>query len=221
MVAGALLGGQAQYLAWALAIGLDLWAAATAGRLEGWNLHPEHFAERHGLIMIIVLGESLIVAAAGVTTTDWTGQLLVVAVLAVLVTCGLWWNYFTSARSRLEHALKSVSGPDQSTLARDAFSLLHFPLLAGIIAYAAAVEEFLAHPGETPAPLWRVVLASGLLLYESALALAAKRAGVRTARSRMALAIATGVAVAVVPAPPALLLGIALGGLLLIAAAER
>ncbi|MGH9463668.1 MAG: low temperature requirement protein A, partial [Vicinamibacteria bacterium] len=60
------------------AILLDVIAAAVGGRLEGWNLHPEHFVERHGLFVIIALGETLIVAAGGVTGASWTGELVAI-----------------------------------------------------------------------------------------------------------------------------------------------
>jgi low temperature requirement protein LtrA len=84
-VVGGVLGGPAQLWLWGLTIFLDFVAAATAGESDGWNLRASHFAERHGLIVIIALGESLIVAAAGVVGTDFSGEVLLVAVLAVLV----------------------------------------------------------------------------------------------------------------------------------------
>jgi low temperature requirement protein LtrA len=64
VLAGAAAGGPRLYWMWGLAIVLDLFAAGVGGQLEGWNFHPEHFVERHGLIVIIALGETLIVAAA-------------------------------------------------------------------------------------------------------------------------------------------------------------
>lgn len=60
---------------------------------DGWNLRPEHFAERHGLFVIIALGETLIVAAVQVTDGTWTTEALAVAALAVALTCGFWWTY--------------------------------------------------------------------------------------------------------------------------------
>lgn len=134
VLAGGLVGGSALPWLWGLAILLDVVAAITGGQAEGWNLHPEHFAERHGLFVIIALGETLIVAASGVTGAVWTGELMAVAGLAVAITCGLWWSYFTRAQPALEHAMASRRGAEQSKLARDAFSLLHFLILCGVIA---------------------------------------------------------------------------------------
>ena len=78
---GGFLGGAAQLWLWGAAILLDIIAGAIGGRLEGWDLHPVHFAERHGLFVIIALGETLIVAAARVSGTSWTGGLMAVAVV--------------------------------------------------------------------------------------------------------------------------------------------
>ena len=106
VLAGGFFTGPAQYALWTGAIGLDLVAALVGGRSAAWNLHPEHFAERHGLFVIIALGESLIVAGAGVAGEDWDLPTLLVAIPAVAVTCALWWTYFARAKPRLDHALE-------------------------------------------------------------------------------------------------------------------
>jgi len=167
VLVGAFLGGSTQYWLWGMAILLDIIAAAVGGQQEGWNLHPEHFAERHGLFVIIALGESLIVAAGGVADAEaaWTGELLAVAILAVATTCALWWTYFTRCKPALDHALESCHGAVQSTMARDVFSLAHFPMLCGVIAYAYAVEEAIAHPGEPLPFAARLAMAAGLALF--------------------------------------------------------
>jgi low temperature requirement protein LtrA len=222
VLAGGFIGGSLQYVFWGLAILLDVIAAAVGGQLEGWNLHAAHFVERHALFVIIALGETLIVAATGLTGESWTGQLLVVAVLAVAITCALWWTYFPRAKPHLEHALESCRGAVQSTMARDAFSLLHFPMLCGIIAYAAAIEEALAHPAE-PLPLAaRVALAAGIALFVGGMALVVWRATRRLMRPRAAIISATAiVVVALAGIPPAFTLGTAFVGVAAIAAWEQ
>ena len=165
VLAGGLSGGSSVYWFWSAAIALDLVAAGIGGQLEGWNLHPDHFAERHGLIVIIALGETLIVAAAGLTGTDVTSLAVVTGILAVTVTCGLWWSYFRHARPVLERALSALDGGRRSRLARDAFSVLHFPMLCGIIAMAAAVEEALAHPDAALPVGGRGLLGIGAMLF--------------------------------------------------------
>jgi low temperature requirement protein LtrA len=116
VLAGGFLGGVWQLVLWAGAIVLDVVAVLIAGSFEGWNVHPEHFSERHALFVIIALGETLIAAAGRVTGTPWTGPLLVVAILAVAVTCALWWTYFPRAKPALDHALEASQGLKNANL---------------------------------------------------------------------------------------------------------
>jgi low temperature requirement protein LtrA len=213
VLAGALAGGSAQHAMWALAIALDLLAAGVGGQLEGWNLHHDHFAERHGLIVIVALGETLIVAAAALTgLTDtalaplaaWTG------ILAVAVTSALWWSYFRHAKPAFEHALASVGGRTRSRLARDAFSILHFPMLCGVIAMAAATEAALAHPDQSLPVSIRAALGVGLLLFVGGTAAAVWRATGRLPFWRSVISPVAGAAIVVLGAAPWMALAIAL-----------
>jgi low temperature requirement protein LtrA len=221
VVMGAVAGPDAQVMFWVLVIILDFVAAGAAGS-GAWGLHAEHFAERHGLIVIIALGESLIVAASGLVGAERTPMLLVVGFLAVAITCGLWWTYFPVAKPTLERALEQEPHEGRGRLARDAFSFGHFPVLCGIIAYAVAVEGAVAHPGDPLAAPERVALGTALLLYVGGLALALWRAdrGVRVSRVVVALITAALVyGLAGVSAPVSL--GIALVGVVIVAALEE
>ena len=190
VIVGALAGGGAQYVWWALAIALDLTAAGVGGQLEGWNLHPDHFAERHGLIVIIALGETLIVAAAGLTGAIGNPSAVATAVSAVAVTCGLWWSYFRRARQELEHALRAREGHARSCLARDVFSVIHFPMLCGVIALAAGMHYALAHPdGVLPLSV-RLALGAGTALFVCGTGLALWRATGRVLVPRCVLGLA-------------------------------
>ena len=218
---GAILGDAAQYWWWGLAILLDLVAAGIGGQREGWNLHPDHFVERHGLIVIIALGEALIVAAAGLTEAPATPAAIATAILAVAVTCGLWWVYFGHVRSAFEHALAHCEGNVRSQMARDTFSVLHFPLLCGVIAMAAATEAALAHPDEPLALDVRAALGAGAVLYLCGTAAAIWRASGRVLLWRWVLAPAFGAIVITVGGPPWLSMGVVLAMLVAVAAAER
>ncbi|MCB0196325.1 MAG: low temperature requirement protein A, partial [Anaerolineae bacterium] len=219
---GGFVGGSMQYWMWGLAILLDVIAALVGGESEGWNLHPEHFGERHGLFVIIALGETLIVAASGMTGAAWTGDLVIIAILAVTITCALWWSYFPRTKHQLDHVLEESRGAEQSALARDVYSLLHFPMLCGIIAYAVAVEEIIAHPHEALPFEGRAALASGLLLFVGGMGIAFWRATKRLLLSRLVLTIATAVLIiAVAGIAPLMSLVIALIGVLIIIAIEE
>jgi low temperature requirement protein LtrA len=191
VLAGGWLGGTALYWFWAAAIALDIVAAGVGGQLEGWNLHPAHFAERHGLIVIIALGETLIVAAAGLVDTPRAAISLTTATLAVAVTGALWWSYFNLARRSLEHALESRTGGARSSLARDVFSIVHFPMLCGVIAVAVAIEAALAHPERALTADLRVALGGGAALFVCGTAAAVWRATGHALPWRWAIAPAT------------------------------
>ena len=217
---GGIAGDGAQYLWWGLAIALDLVAAAIGGQLEGWNLHPEHFAERHGLIVIIALGETLIVAAAGLVDATMTPAAIVTGILAVAVTAGLWWSYFQHARQTFEHALAAREGSARSSLARDMFSVLHFPMLCGVIAMAAATEEALAHPDRPLATGARIALGGGATLFVCGTAAALWRATGRAPMWRAVLVPAGALTIIAAGAVPAIAMGTLLAVLVAVAAIE-
>jgi low temperature requirement protein LtrA len=222
VLVGAFAGGAAQYWLWGMAILLDVIAAAVGGQQEGWNLHPEHFVERHGLFVIIALGETLIVAAGGVAGATWSGDLLTIALLAVAITCALWWTYFTRAKPQCDHALESVRGATQSKMARDVFSLWHFPMLCGVIAYAVAVEAAVSHPSEPFSLELRLALAAGLVLFVGGMAVALWRATGRVLVPRAILTAATAATVvALAGVPPVVTFAIALAGVAAVAAQEQ
>ena len=169
---GGLIGGAAQYWFWGLAIFLDVLAATIGANSEGWNLHPRHFAERHGLFVIIALGETLIVAASAVAEESWDQSLLLISALAVGITSALWWLYFYRIKDHLEHAMAQQTGAAQSSMARDMFSLFHFPLVCGLIIYAYAIEEAMMHPGEPLTFEGRLALGIGIFLYSMSIVVA-------------------------------------------------
>ena len=218
---GALAGGGAQYGWWAFAIVLDLVAAGFAARLEGWNIHPDHFVERHGLIVIIALGETLIVAASGLIAAPPSPLAVLTGALAVAVTSGLWWCYFRNVRSVFEHALARHEGNARSSLARDIFSVMHFPMLFGVIVMAAATEAALAHPDEPLAADLRIALGGGAVLFICGTAAAMWRATGRPQIWRFVLAPAAAAMVFLAGAAPAVGLAILLALLVAIAAIER
>jgi low temperature requirement protein LtrA len=216
-----MLGGTAQYWLWGLAILLDVLAALLGARSESWDIHPDHFVERHGLIIIIALGEGLIVAASGLAGVERTSALVAVAVLSVGVACGLWWSYFPYVKPALEAALHHASGARQSMMARDAFSLAHFPMLCGIIGFAAAVEEAVRHPADALTVQGRWALAVGVALFLWGTALAKWRCVGTLHVSRFGVVAATTVAVAFWPARSWGSLLLALGGVTALVAMEQ
>jgi low temperature requirement protein LtrA len=222
VLAGGYFGGVKQFLFWGLAIFLDVVAALVAGKFEGWNLHPDHFSERHGLFVIIVLGETLIVTAAGVTEASWNLQLIEVALLIVAITCGLWWSYFSRLKPLLDQALVGRRGADQTQMARDTYSLIHFPVIFGLIAFAVAVEPLVVHPEDPLSLAGRGSLAAGLVLFVGGMGVAAWRSLGHLCLTRLALTAITAIIVMALPGiPGTVTLGITFAGILIICVTEQ
>ncbi len=167
VLAGAFVSPSLRVYFWLSAIALDMLASFIAGRSDGWNLNSKHFAERHGLIVIIALGESLIVAGSAVSNGNVVAstELIIVGILAVLVTCLLWWSYFSWIHEKVDESFSKKEGAAQAMAARDAFSLMHFPLICGIIGIAIGFEKILQHPNEVLSLPVAAALGGGYLLY--------------------------------------------------------
>lgn len=150
---------------WLVAIAFDMLSGYLGGRIEGWALKPKHFAERHSLIVIIALGESLIVAATAFTSQEKTNNLLIVGALAVLVACLLWWSYFAWINEHMEEHLSKKSGVKQAQVGRDAYSFMHFLIIFGIIGIAVGFEKILTHSNDLLSIPVALTLGGGYFLY--------------------------------------------------------
>jgi low temperature requirement protein LtrA len=118
-----------------------------------------------------------------------------VAILAVALICGLWWNYFVTVKPALDEAMRRRQGADRSTLARDVYSILHFPLVFGVVLVAVALEEAVAHPHQALPVAGSLALAGGVVLFVASTVAALRRSGYRLAGGRLLLlgVVAAGV----------------------------
>lgn len=199
VVAGGLLPSPWREILWTTAVIADWLSASRAGRGR-WTLHAGHFAERHGLIVIIALGESLIAAglALGHVPRDMT--FLIGTVATVIAVCALWWIYFGLAKDELEDHLETRTADEAGREARNIYSWGHLPIIAGIIAFAVAIEQVLTHPDEALAPEALVALVLGVVLYFGGIAYGLHHSG---RRSIVPWAIATVIAITVLVASSA------------------
>jgi low temperature requirement protein LtrA len=147
LVAASFADGTLQGALWALALALDM-----AGPLlidpAGWRLEPGHFAERHGLIVIIALGESIVAIGVGAEAGVTTG-VVVAACVGMAIAAALWWLYFDVVALVAERRLSNAApGRERNTIARDSFSYLHLPMVAGIVLVALGLKKTLEHVGD-------------------------------------------------------------------------
>ena len=164
LVAASATDGALQTTLWVLALVVDVGAPAFLFS-EGWQLVPSHFAERHGLILIIALGESIVALGVGSDAVVDVG-VVVAATLGIAIAAALWWLYFDVTVWLAERRLsRATPGKEQNELARDAYSLIHFPMVAGIVLAALGLKTTLAHVGDALDTVPAVALIGGVALY--------------------------------------------------------
>lgn len=204
VVAGAALP-EWQVPLWGGALVFDYAAARFSSRPDAWRVHPEHFAERHGLFVIIALGEVIVSAAQGLGDDAWSTPHLEVAFAAVGLACALWWTYFGSLRAHLTGALSRAVGASRTHLARDVFTLLHFPATFGIIVLAWVLDELVKHPEDAVEPTATALFGAGLALFVVGSGVAGWRATGRVPVARAAVVSLTAVGLGLAREPSPLL----------------
>jgi low temperature requirement protein LtrA len=164
LVAAAFTDGWAQGALWVVALLLDMGEPFLFGS-EGWKLKPGHFAERHGLIIIIALGESIVAIGVG-ASGDVDAGVVAAATLGVAVVAALWWLYFDVVALVAERRLsRAAVGREQNEMARDSYSYLHFPMVAGIVLLALGLKKTIADVGEPLDLVPAVALLGGTAVY--------------------------------------------------------
>ena len=164
LIGAAFLEGRAQVALWVVAILLDWGLPAIFGDDE-WRLAPAHFAERHNLVIIIALGESIVALGAG-AEADLTWKVIVAAALGLWLAAALWWTYFdVVALVTGRRLVLAPEGHARNRLARESYAYLHFPMVAGIVLGAFGLHEILAHPDEPLDSVHSFALLGGTAIY--------------------------------------------------------
>jgi low temperature requirement protein LtrA len=165
IVLASFLDADARVAVWMVALALDYLGPTVVGMGRGWHVAPEHFAERYALIILIALGESLIAIGVGAGVDLGTGVVLGAA-LGVVVVSALWWLYFDVAAILARRQLmQTPAGGEVARLARDAYSYLHLPMIAGIVLFALGLKTTLSHVNDPLETVPAVALCGGVALY--------------------------------------------------------
>ncbi|MDH5292928.1 MAG: low temperature requirement protein A [Acidimicrobiia bacterium] len=189
LVVGSFYDGSTRLAFWLGSVAIVLWAMVKAADSE-WLVRPGHFAERHGLIIIIALGEVIVaIGIPVVAALEQDGSLTAATVSALLASGAfaglLWWAYFDRPSPGLEYAASRLDGRAAGRFIRDVYTWAHAPIVAGVVLAAAALEEIALHPRD-PVPLgFRGMLAAGLFLFLMGVYLAVWRAFRAQARERL------------------------------------
>jgi low temperature requirement protein LtrA len=170
-LAGATLDSDQRLLLWIPALALELAAPAAGYWLPGrgraatteYDIEGGHFAERCQLFIIIALGESIVVTGATASAAGLSSTVVLCLVVAFVETAALWWLYFGATAERARVTMSTCDDPGR--LARDAYTYLHLPIIAGIIATAVGNDLLIAHPHEAPNGVGVAMILGGPALY--------------------------------------------------------
>ena len=164
ILAAAFADGAEQTVLWIVAL-LMLYGSALVARGQGWHISPAHIAERYGLIVIIALGESVISLGVAASGLRLTAGIVTAAVLGIAVIAALWWAYFDVYSVLAQGQLEETSGAARARLARDYYSYLHMPMIAGVVLFALGLEVSIRHLDDPLDAIPAVALCGGLAAY--------------------------------------------------------
>ena len=165
ILVGTILEGGWEYVLWALTIPIFAITPALVPEEAGW-IRPSHFVERHGLVVIVALGESVVAVGIGASEIEISGEMLLVAVLGLALSAELWWTYFGDDDEDAERALRRMTPTRREFYATNAaYYWAHLLLLLGIVADAAALEEAIAHAFDPLEFALALALAGGTALF--------------------------------------------------------
>jgi low temperature requirement protein LtrA len=215
LITGALLGGWEQTAFFAAALVLDWGGTYASSRGGGWRVHSAtHWTERHGLFVILAIGESVVAIGVGAAEQPISTPLLLASGLGVAAAICLWWLYFDIVSVEAEERFRESTGAARAQLAIDAYTYGHFPIIAGIIVAAIGVEGVLAHAGDGKAlgGFYAVPLYGGMALYLAGHLFFKHRILGSTSRERpiAVAALLLGLPLAIVLPPLAALAGVVL-----------
>jgi low temperature requirement protein LtrA len=163
-IGGALAGGDWQLRLWLGAVLVDYVGTQVIGA-SGWRLHSApHFAERHGLIIIVALGESIVALGLGVSTLPVSSPIVVASVVGIALAGAFWWLYFDVVALVAEQVLTRARGEHRSRIARDAYSYIHLGMVAGIVFTAFGLKKVMSYVGGADGHDWTDAI-HGIPLY--------------------------------------------------------
>jgi low temperature requirement protein LtrA len=164
LIAAGFLDGPVQAALWILALAVDYGGPLVFG-VSGFRVSPSHFVERFALIVIIALGESIVAIGVGAAGLELDIGLMAAATLGIVIVCAFWWAYFDWMAIHAERLFRETEDEERARMARDAFSYLHLPMVAGIVLVALGVKKTIEHVDEPLKTVPTVALLGGIALY--------------------------------------------------------
>ena len=167
ILAGAIIGGTWEYVFWGLAVTIFVVVPAMVPEGAGW-IRPAHFAERHGLVVMVALGESVVAVGIGASNIAISWQVMAVATLGLTLSAELWWVYFGGDDVEAEQALRRMTPTRRQFFETNvAYYWAHLVMLLGIICIAAGLERAIGHAFDSLSLARALELGGGTTLYLS------------------------------------------------------
>ena len=185
-----------------VALAFDVSSPYVSGVAE-LPVRPAHFAERFALFVIITLGESIVSIGVGAGARPH-GAVLIAVALAFLLAVLLWWAYFDVVSTAAERRLGRAARAERAILARDAYTYIHYVIVAGIVGFAVGCKKLVADPTQQLATAGAVALCGGVAIYLLGHALFRLRMTRSIGRHHLAGAAASAALIFVSPRIPAL-----------------
>jgi low temperature requirement protein LtrA len=165
VLTGSLVPEPWRHLCWIAAPLLQI-STGYIHRIEMHSLAAAHFTERHGLVVIVAIGESIIAIGLGFRGVDLGAGAILVAVLGLCVAYYLWWFYFAGDDARAERVLAGTEEPaKRARLALNAWGYAHFPMLLGIVVLAVGIKKMVGDAFAEAHWDAAMALAGGVALY--------------------------------------------------------
>jgi low temperature requirement protein LtrA len=160
------LEGSAVYAAWIVAIVIQFITPFIAARVApGFDIRSDHFVERHGLIMIVALGESIVAVGIGASHLALDVTVVMALLLGLALSSALWWAYFVGEEEAAVSAMTAAAAGERFRIAINAFFYSFIPMLLGIVFLAAALEEAIADAAHHLSMPFAFALGGGVALY--------------------------------------------------------
>jgi len=190
VVVAGFLDGPAAYALWLVPIINQFVTPRLAARAATQlRVRPAHFVERHGLLLIVALGESVVAIGIGLGDVPLDLGLLAAAVLGLVLAAALWWTYFAGDERAAEHALRSASVERRWQLAHNAYFYAYVPMLLGVIAIAAGVKRSIGHVEDELGIGPALTLAGGVAIFLAGEVAFRRVLGIRPVGYRAAAAV--------------------------------
>jgi low temperature requirement protein LtrA len=166
VLVGGFLPGGWRYALWSAALALVIAAPYLQRSMGTWTIDAAHFAERHGLVVIVAIGESVVAIGLAFTGVPLDAPTLAVALLGLMIAYYLYWNYFSGDEARAEHALYAITDPvRKARLAVVAWGYAHYVLIAGIVFTAVGVKLSVGHSTESLHWPSAIILSAGAAVF--------------------------------------------------------